>query len=1036
MKKAICALIIIPLLFLSVKVMGSYSIARFDNQWCSATYPTSYVTGSFSISETDINGANGFTKNQNDKTLLINLPAGFEFKTSGTAANITASGTEVSIISFSFTSVSQIIVAISTSLNNVEYNTIYFNNFEVRAMNGSASGNMLRTGGTFKIDNTTSNPTSSQPFGFFSSTIQFVYASSSVDQPNSTDVKQYSVNNDIIRIKINGSGNCGGAVTQFTFSTDGNNSTGTDSVRNISSAKVYYTGTSNVFTAPSFFGSYTAPSGSYSISGSVNLVNGDNYFWLCYDVPGDAYTGEDGNKLDASLISFAINGTLKTDMTTPSPTGFRTVVPSKFYYSKSSGTWTANIWATLDNGVLCNCQPNGAGIVVIDTGHAVIMNATRTVDVVQVMKDAFFSDLSSSLDFTVASELITFDNGYFDFLGDIAVEGNMTLNGSGTSRFHKNMSIGGDLYIAENATLYNLAVSTLDVPVGGNLTVNGALQNTGANLILNGGNTFIDGTGIITSAAYVVIENGSKTVLSTADLDINAGLLIQGPYGVDNYGKIIIRGDMNADNSVSNWFNESGSDLSYGGKATMFTSNGYLSAYTDFNTVRYSGKSDQSIVIPAKSIYYNLALEGSGTKSLMGDTHLHGNFICDAAFWHNQKIMIVGGKVMQYFLGSVPPTLYDLTMLNTAEGLTLQLPVNYINLLTLTDGKIFTTMTNILTATDNAKSTSGSSESFVNGPMQKIGNDAFVYPVGKDSIWARIGISNPQTTSARFIAEYFPEKYINTTSVTLPLNHVSTVEYWNLLRTVSSDSVNVQLYWENAARSGINDYPNLVVAGWSGTSWLSKGQSATTGTDPGNITSVVVKNFGPFTFGSNGPSNPLPVVYLKYSATYLNNMTTISWTTSSETNNDFFTIEKSKYLTDISTVGIVAGAGNSNVLLNYTLTDRNPGSGTVYYRIRQTDFDGSSFVTDWMYVVIPLNNVIGVSVDNATDQIKISFGNNVISNFEINVYDIIGHCIASVKRPPNGESTILIDLNKHLNGIYIVNISSENYKISKKVVLE
>ena len=1036
MKKVICFLTLIPLILLSAEVMGSYSIARFDNEWCNASYPSNYVTGSFSISETDINGANGFTKNQDNKTLWIDLPAGFEFKTSGTTASISASGTEINIMSFSFSSVTRLIVTIPTSSTNVEFNTIYFNNFEIRAMNGSASGNIHRFDGTFKIDNTTGLPTSSESFGFLSSKNPFVYTSSSVDQPNLANIKQYSVNNDIIRIKITGSGNCGGAVTQFTFSTDGSNGTGTDSVRNISSAKVYYTGTSSVFTAPSFFGSCISPSGIFVIPGVTNLVSGDNYFWLCYDVPGDAYTGSDGNKLDASLISFMLNGNLATNMTNPSPVGFRNVIPSQFYYSLSSGNWTSNIWATRNNGPLCNCQPNGAGIIVIDTGHAVIMNATRTVDVVEIMKDASLNDLSASLDFTATTALITYDNGYFDFLGDVAVGGNMTLNGSGTSRFHKNMSIAGDLYIAENATLYNLAVSTLDVPIGGNLTVNGALQNTGADLVLNGGNTFIDGTGIITSAANVIIEKGSKTVLSTADLDINAGMLIQGPYGVDNFGKIIIRGNMDADNSVSCWFNESGSDLSYGGSATMFASSGYLAAYSDLNTVRYSGNSNQSIVVPKFSTYYNLALEGSGTKSMMGDTHLHGNFICDAGFWHNQKIMIIDGKVMQYFLGSVPPTLYDLTMLNTAEGLTLQLPVSYEGLLTMTDGMIFTTMSNILTAKDNAKATSGSFESFVNGPMQKIGDDVFVYPVGKNNIWARIGISAPQTTSARFIAEYFDEKYINTTSVTLPLNHVSTVEYWNLLRTVGSDSVTVQLYWESEVRSGINDYLNLVVAGWSGTSWIDKGQSAISSTDPGNITSVITKTFGPFTFGSRGNSNPLPVVYLNYNAAYLNNMTTISWTTSSETNSDFFTIEKSKNLTDIFIVGIVAAAGNSNEILNYNLVDKNPGTGIIYYRIRQTDFNGSSDVTEWMSVTVPLNNVIGVSVDYSTDKINVSFGNDVSSDFEIKVYDIVGHCLKSVKRPTGGELFVSIDLNDQVEGIYIVNISSENYKISKKIVFE
>jgi len=180
----------------------------------------------------------------------------------------------------------------------------------------------------------------------------------------------------------------------------------------------------------------------------------------------------------------------------------------------------------------------------------------------------------------------------------------------------------------------------------------------------------------------------------------------------------------------------------------------------------------------------------------------------------------------------------------------------------------------------------------------------------------------------------------------------------------------------------------------------------------------------------------LPVEFLDYDANYSKGIASISWSTASETNNDFYTVEKSGNLTDISVVGKVNGAGNSNVVLNYILKDENPGDGIAYYRIRQTDYDGKTEVTNWMLVDIPENNATEVFANNESGQIQISFGNDITSNFEINVYDMIGHCVASVKRPSDGESKMSVDLKEHVNGICIVNISSENYNISKKVVFE
>ena len=57
-------------------------------------------------------------------------------------------------------------------------------------------------------------------------------------------------------------------------------------------------------------------------------------------------------------------------------------------------------------------------------------------------------------------------------------------------------------------------------------------------------------------------------------------------------------------------------------------------------------------------------------------------------------------------------------------------------------------------------------------------------------------------------------------------------------------------------------------------------------------------------------------------------------------NNDYFSIERSENGADFYKVGIVGGNGNSASLNHYSWVDSAPLSGTAYYRISQTDFDG------------------------------------------------------------------------------------------------
>jgi Secretion system C-terminal sorting domain len=86
---------------------------------------------------------------------------------------------------------------------------------------------------------------------------------------------------------------------------------------------------------------------------------------------------------------------------------------------------------------------------------------------------------------------------------------------------------------------------------------------------------------------------------------------------------------------------------------------------------------------------------------------------------------------------------------------------------------------------------------------------------------------------------------------------------------------------------------------------------------------------------------PLPVELLYFDARPEGNDVLCTWSTATEINNDHFTVERSADGDVFTDIGEVDGAGNSQTTVGYTFVDAAPLSGLSYYRMRQTDFDGT-----------------------------------------------------------------------------------------------
>jgi len=83
----------------------------------------------------------------------------------------------------------------------------------------------------------------------------------------------------------------------------------------------------------------------------------------------------------------------------------------------------------------------------------------------------------------------------------------------------------------------------------------------------------------------------------------------------------------------------------------------------------------------------------------------------------------------------------------------------------------------------------------------------------------------------------------------------------------------------------------------------------------------------------------LPIELITFSGINYNNKNTLKWSTATETNNDYFTIEHSLNGSDWDPIANISGAKNSSSVKHYSSSFENPEKTINYYRLTQTDFD-------------------------------------------------------------------------------------------------
>ena len=554
----------------------------------------------------------------------------------------------------------------------------------------------------------------------------------------------------------------------------------------------------------------------------------------------------------------------------------------------------------------------------------------------------------------------------------------------------------------------------------------------------------------------------NNPVINSPSFASNSGMIVRRPITIGEGTELNIDGDLNV---------ESGSITFSSTGALLVTGNANIASGA---SVAFDNKDTLSIA-------GNLVLEGSLDFPESDTTpalRLGGNLVIDGGSLDEGGTLVFAGSGTQNVSnGASPLTLNNNVRLNMHRSRA-GVPHTI-----FPDGTIFSKTTifeyGIMDGdvTFNATGRTivcGDYESYASGRITKIGaGNNFTFPTGDDNVLGSITakINSGNTVHAKFHhnsadngdgthgfgLDVIP-RWWNVADMCSddpePFNHVSNFEYWDISSPVELSNVILMANSATAAEHFHNpsEYTesDIQVAAFNNGCWGNFGGTAEISGSDHNVITItgakipkdphrVVADFL-ITLGSKSHETLLPIELTSFTATCDGRSTLIEWTTATERNNDYFSLERSDDAINFTEVARVAGAGNSIEPIDYAYNDYGIHGGDNYYRLVQVDYDGTRTVSEVIVANCiepesdgepevlaypnPFSSELTVVLDN--------FGNRAAT---IEVYDMLGKLIYTnkVAAPQNSYETIL-NLSNLPPAAYTVRVSTNDFVINRNVV--
>jgi hypothetical protein len=603
-----------------------------------------------------------------------------------------------------------------------------------------------------------------------------------------------------------------------------------------------------------------------------------------------------------------------------------------------------------------------------------------------------------------------------------------------------------------------ITTSTLEIAA----TLNVGSGYNPANTIFGQNSTIVwkDGSGGVQADAYqnLTVENNSALVTQgTGSITVSGNMEKKGngTFTPASGNAITVSGNYTNTAGDANYSNAS-LTLNTGG--TTFTlTNGTVSG-----TVTLAA---QNIQLNGGTMSANLTINGTGTQTISGTgaTSLAGLTVTNGIEVNlgGETRIVTGNVALNNSTGTITngtlrmagtsaqsiggtssvSTVANL-QIDNSSGVTLNRPLELTGTLTMTNGNLTTTTTNILTT---PATSGGSASSFVNGPLSISGNSyPKNYPIGKSTAYRPISINGSGEATIR-------AEMINTppTSGSLSsLARISQVRYFrvdSISGNVSSPTITITY----GPDDGVVYLSDLRVArSTDNNNWESIGGTGS-GSPSGSITSdpTTIAETTYFALGSYQGDNPLPVQLSSFTLTPRQRSIELVWQTESESENKGFIILRSESETGgyqeiasyLNTPALV-GQGTTASPTRYRYIDnRNIQPGRAYwYKLVDVDYSGRRHEHQPMSVQTAFEYALDQNYPNPFNpSTAIQFSLEKPGKTVLEIYNTLGQKVATLVNGELSAGAHRYQWNASglASGVYFYRLQSNEFVATKKMVL-
>jgi hypothetical protein len=337
-------------------------------------------------------------------------------------------------------------------------------------------------------------------------------------------------NQSIIRVKIVTTGVTSPlSLTNLTLNANGTTAIGDI---NAATAKVYYTGASTTFSTSILFGATTPTIANFTVTGSQTLVEGNNYFWLAYDVASAATSA---NLIDGECIDLTV-GTIQTP-TVSAPSGNKSILGAMTgtYAVGASQTETGSAFTKLTTAIAdLNLRGvSGAVTFALQSDYTsatetfpLTINAVTGASVTNTVTIKPAATVTATISGSSSSSIFKLNGADY-----------VIIDGSNNGSTSKDLTI----------TNTNTGTSSAVVWLGSASVSNGATNNTIKNCIITGNAPTTTLVGIISSSGTTIgdaaqIANANNTYNNNTVNTAYYGIAVIGPTG--NESGTVISGNL------------------------------------------------------------------------------------------------------------------------------------------------------------------------------------------------------------------------------------------------------------------------------------------------------------------------------------------------------------------------------------------------------------------------------------------------------------------------------------------------------------